>query len=111
MTLADYGKGKVIYVGTLLEPRFYADLAARACDWAKVARGPEIPPGVDFTVRQGKEHAFRFVLNFSASPQSVLLPGVYRDPLSGKAFNGNITVPSLDLCVLVEEKARRMANY
>jgi beta-galactosidase len=104
VTLADYGKGKVIYVGTLLEPRFYSDLARRACEWAKVSPGPEIPEGMDFALRQGKQHSFRFLLNFSESLKSVALPGKYRDILSGKTFNGQITVPSLDLVVLVEEK-------
>jgi len=103
VTVSDYGRGKVIYVGTLLEPRFYSELARRACEWAKVGLGPEIPPGVDFAVRQGKQHTYSFVLNFSASPKSVTIPGKYRDLLSDKTFNGQIIVPSLDLCVLVEE--------
>jgi beta-galactosidase GanA len=74
-----------------------------------VGLGPEIPLGVDFSVRQGKQHAFSFVLNFSSSPKFVILPGKYRDLLSGKTFNGQVTVPSLDVCVLVEEKAIRLA--
>lgn len=103
VTVSNYGKGKVIYVGTLLEPRFYSDLARRACEWAKVGFGPEIPPGVDFAVREGKQHSFRFVLNFSESPKFVTLSGKYRDLLSGKTFDGQISVPSLELRVLVEE--------
>jgi beta-galactosidase len=103
VTVADYGKGKVIYVGTLLEPRFYSELARRACEWAKLGLGPEIPPGVDFAVREGKQHTFTFVLNFSADPKFVTLPGKYRDVLSGKSFDGQVNVPSLDLCILVKE--------
>ena len=103
VTLADYGKGKVIYVGTMLEPRFYIDLARRASELAKVKLGPEIPEGMDFALRQGKQHSFRFLLNFSEAPKSVVLPGKYRDILSGKTFSDQITVPSLDLGVLVEE--------
>jgi beta-galactosidase len=103
VTMADYGKGKVIYVGTMLEPRFYADLARRAAEWAKLSPGPEIPEGMDFAMRQGKQHAFRFLLNFSDSPKSVTLPGEYRDLLSGKVFAGQVTVPRLDLRVLVED--------
>jgi beta-galactosidase len=103
VTVSDYGRGKVIYVGTLLEPRFYSELARRACEWAKVGLGPEIPPGVDFAVRQGKQHTFSFVLNFSPSPKFITLPGKYRDLLSGKMFDRQVEVPSLELRVLVEE--------
>jgi beta-galactosidase len=104
VTVSDYGKGKVVYVGTLLEPRFYTDLARHACQWAKVELGPEIPPGVDFTTRQGTEHTYTFVMNFTGGPKSVTLPGNYRDLLTGKTFTGQVTVPSRDLCVLVQEK-------
>jgi beta-galactosidase len=106
VTLADYGKGKVIYVGTMLEPKFYIDLARRASELAKAQPGPEIPEGMDFALRQGKQHSFRFLLNFSDAPKSVTLPGKYRDILSGKTFSGRITVPSLDLCVVVEENSK-----
>jgi beta-galactosidase len=103
VTASDYGRGKVIYVGTLLEPRFYSELARRASEWAKVGLGPEIPPGVDFAVRQGKQHTFSFLLNFSAGPKFITLPGKYRDLLSGKTVDRQVEVPSLELRVLVEE--------
>jgi beta-galactosidase GanA len=105
VTIADYGKGKVIYVGTLLEPRFYIELARRACEWAKVDLGPEIPEGMDYALRQKNQRSFRFLLNFSDSPRTVRLPGEYRDLLSGKAFSGQVTVPRLDLCVLVQNQS------
>jgi len=103
VTVADYGKGKVIYVGTLLEPRFYSELARHACGGAKLGLGPEIPPGVDFVVREGKRQTFNFVLNFSPDPRFVTLPGKYRDLLSDKSFDGQVSVPSLDLRILVRE--------
>jgi beta-galactosidase len=106
VTIADYGKGKVIYVGTMLEPRFYIDLARRACEWAKVDLGPEIPEGTDFALRQENQRSFRFLLNFGECPKTVRLPGEYRDLLSGKVFTGQVTVPRLDLCVLVQNESK-----
>jgi beta-galactosidase len=106
VTIANYGKGKVIYVGTLLEPRFYIDLARRACEWAKVDVGPEIPDGMDYALRQKGQRSLRFLLNFSDSPKTVRLPGEYRDLLSGKVFADNVTVPRLDLYVLVQNQSK-----
>jgi beta-galactosidase len=106
VTVANYGKGKVIYVGTLLEPRFYIDLARRACEWAKLDQGPEIPDGVDDAVRQKDQRSFHFVLNFGESPKTVKLPGEYRELLSGKVFADQVTVPRLDLWVLVENPSK-----
>jgi beta-galactosidase len=101
VTVADFGKGKVIYVGTLLEPRFYVDLARHACAWGKVDLGPEIPPGMDFALRRKGERTFRFLLNFSETAKSVRLAEQRRDLISGKSFTDHVTVPPLELCVLV----------
>ena len=101
VTIADYGKGKVIYVGTLLEPRFYVDLARRACEWAKVEVGVEMPEGMDFALRQKDRGSFRFMLNFSVSPKTIKLSGQHRDLISAMTFTGEVTVPPLELRVLV----------
>ena len=111
MTLAEYGKGKVIYVGALLEPHFYVDLARRACEWAKVELGPEIPEGMDYAVRQKDGRSFHFLQNFTDSPKSLRLPGEYRDLLTGKVFTGQVTVPGLDLCVLVENGSKPISVH
>lgn len=100
VTVTDYGKGKVIYVGTLLEPRFYTDLARRACEWGKVDLGPEIPEGMDFALRRKGQRSFRFFLNFSDDPKVLNIPGQHRDLISGSTFVNHVTVPPLDLCLL-----------
>ena len=102
VTTADFGKGKVVYVGTILEPSFYVDLAKQACAWAHLEPESEIPEGMDFALRRKNGRSFRFLLNFAESSQSVRLRGEHRDLLSDKVFAGQVTVPGLDLCVLVE---------
>jgi beta-galactosidase len=104
VTLAEYGKGKVIYVGAILEQNFYVELARRACQWAKMKVGPEIPEGMDFAMREKNQRAFRFLMNFGDSSKTVDLPGEHRDLLSGKSFKDQVTIPRLDLCVLVQNK-------
>jgi beta-galactosidase len=101
VTIASYGKGKVIYVGTLLEPKFYGDLARHACAWANLDPGPEIPEGMDFALRQKNEKPFRFLLNFSDSAQTVAVSGSHRDLLSEMTFVDHVTVPPLELRILV----------
>ena len=101
VTVADYGKGKVIYVGTLLESRFYVDLARHACEWGRVDVGPEIPEGIDFALRQRDQRTFRFLLNYSDSTKTIKLAGQHRDLISTRSFTDQVTVPPLDLCVLV----------
>jgi beta-galactosidase len=102
VTIADFGKGKVIYVGTLLEPRFYVDLARQACEWANLESGPEMPDGVDAATRQKGLTSFLFLLNFNDSEKTIKLAGKHRDLLSGTTFEGSVTVPPLDLSILVK---------
>ncbi len=105
VTLAEYGKGKVVYVGTLLEPSFYLDLARQARDWVTLEPGPRVPEGVDFTLRERDHTPFRFLLNFNSSSRTVELPGTFRDMLSGKVFDKRITIPAFDLVILVPREA------
>ena len=49
VTQAEFGAGRVIYVGSMFEPRFYLDLAQRACSWAKLDHSPVLPEGMDFS--------------------------------------------------------------
>ena len=100
-SIANYHQGKVIYVGTLLEPRFYVDLARHACKWANLETGPEIPPGMDFAIRRKGDREFLFLLNFGSDAGEVRISGQTRDLLSGKTFTDQVTVQPLDLCVLV----------
>jgi beta-galactosidase len=86
VTIADYGTGKVVYVGTILEPCFYVDLAKQVCAWAHLEPISEIPEGMDFAIRQKNGRSIGFLLNFAESPQSVRLRGEHRDLLSGKVF-------------------------
>jgi beta-galactosidase len=101
VTLSEVGKGKVLYIGTLLEPRFYHDMARWVCRWANLETGPEIPEGVDYAIRRLGDKEVRFLLNFGTAASVVQLPGSHRDLLTNESFSGGVSVPSLDLRVLV----------
>jgi beta-galactosidase len=101
VTLSEVGAGKVLYIGPLLEPRFYHDMARRVCRWANLETGPEIPEGVDYAIRQLGDKEVRFLLNFGTAASVVQLPGSHRDLLTNESSSGSVSVPSLDLRVLV----------
>jgi beta-galactosidase GanA len=61
---------------------------------------------MDYTLRQKNQRSFRFLLNFSDSAKTVRLPGEYRDLLSGELFADQVTVPRLDICVLVQNQSK-----
>jgi beta-galactosidase len=103
VTISNYGKGKVVYVGAILEGSFYLDLARRCCSWAEVAEGPAIPEGVDYAVRRGAMGDVHFVLNFTTSSQEIAMRGGYRDMVKGSRFHDKITVSPLDFLILVQE--------
>ena len=100
MTVADFGKGKVIYVGAILEKRFYVDLAQRVSQLGKISFGPKLPAAVDFALRSKGERKFRFFLNFSDRPQMIALPGKHRDLMSTKSFLDRYTLPPLGVAVI-----------
>jgi beta-galactosidase len=105
VTMSKYGKGTVVYIGTILEPSFYLDLSRRCCDWAGVVEGPAIPEGVDYAVRHGATGDTRFILNFTTSSEEIAMPGKYRDLIKGDRFHDKCTVGPLDLLILVRDVA------
>jgi beta-galactosidase len=102
ITLAETGKGKTLYIGTLLEESFYLAFAEQLCRTTGISCGPILPEAVDFAARQNAGGLFRFFLNFSTEIKTVPLDGSYRDLLSGKRFTGTVDVPPLDLRILTE---------
>jgi beta-galactosidase GanA len=65
------------------------------------SRGSTWPEGMDFALRQNDRGSFRFLLNFSDSPKTVKLSGEHRDLISAVTFRDQVTVPPLELRVLV----------
>lgn len=84
-----HGKGQVIYLGTYLTP----ELAEQVVETICIPAGakpllPELPAGVEVTVRQAQDRALWFILNTQAGP--ALVPSIPkgRDLLSGRAVGG-----------------------
>lgn len=75
VTVNTYGKGRIYYVGTVLDRAFYMALAARMAQEQKLSFRDDLPLGVEITYRQKQDTTWRFVFNNSDKPQSISLEG------------------------------------
>ncbi|BAS27051.1 beta-galactosidase [Limnochorda pilosa] len=119
VTEHEVGRGRVVYVGTALEPRGVAALMG----WLAADRGLalpiQVPPGVEIarrwrpaggTERSPSETEYiLFVLNHNVHPVSIELPRAFIDVLEGKPIAGRSTLSARGVWALVPsaEAARR----
>ena len=86
------GKGRITYIGAWLDPKTMEE----AAKWMMTTSGiqpalPNIPEGIEVSMRSGLSGAAYVLINFSKQRQTVALPTAMTDVLSGK------TTQSLDL--------------
>jgi beta-galactosidase len=90
ITARDVGKGSVVYVGTYLTEDFVAKFVPGVFSRSGVAPLlPELPKGVEVTVRQAVDRQLLFVLNTRDQPVSVRGVPEGRDLLTGAAIKAN----------------------
>jgi len=97
------GKGSVYYVGT--EPdsaEFYDQLLAGILQSAGIS-GRRLPEGVEMATREGAGRKVVFLLNYTATKQSVDVGEAYRDALSGGLTATSVEVPEFGVTVLVNQ--------
>jgi beta-galactosidase len=102
IAMAETGKGRTVYIGTILVESFYLAFVERLCRLAGVPAGPLLPEAVDFAIRQKSGATFRFLLNFGKEAQTVVLTGNHQDLLTGSQFSGSVAIPPFDLRILIE---------
>jgi beta-galactosidase len=99
-----YGKGRVYYIGTVLDERATQVLMRRIASDAGIACDYELPEGVEVAVRSAEGKRITFVLNLSKEPKEVVIP--HRDhvnALSGhRQPDGNIRLGPGAVEILVE---------
>lgn len=84
VTVNTFGKGKVVYVGTLLRGENLEAFITWLARLAEVAPSLRTPPGVRAYERQSDAHRLVFLLNFAVSPQVVELDATWHELLSGQ---------------------------
>jgi len=79
------GKGRITYIGAWANP----EVMHQAAQWmlqdsgVTSAFGPELPEGVEVSVRYGKDHKTVILVNCSKTAQQIRLPRAMTDVLNG----------------------------
>jgi beta-galactosidase len=79
------GKGRITYVGAWLDPAAMHNAARWMLNDSGVtpALGPELPEGVEASVRYGPKSKVVILVNCSKTPQNITLPSAMTDVLNG----------------------------
>ncbi len=79
ITVNNFGKGKVVYVGTLIRGASLDAFVAWLCEIAGVTPGPQTPPEVRAYERRSESLRLLFLLNFSEAIETVELDEPWTD--------------------------------
>ncbi len=104
ITLNRFGRGQVLYVGTLGDD-VYETLTGWLLGLAGVERLLAAPEGVEVTERWQGARRLLFVLNHTEREQEITLDCCYQDLLGSSAtLQGTLPIAPRDVLVLLEEK-------
>jgi beta-galactosidase len=99
VTINVFGKGKVIYIGTMGDATFYAGIT----NWLLKVSGTtpllDTPAGVEVTERWKGAQSILFVLNHTETSQKITLSAAYIDLINEKRYSGELTIPPLDVVI------------
>ena len=100
ITMNSFGMGKAVYIGGDLDEASLARVLRTLSGMAGVKAPLEVPAGVEVTVRKAGDKQWIFLLNHTASSQSVALPRAFVDLLSGEKLAGKIDIGGYGVRVL-----------
>jgi beta-galactosidase len=93
------GKGRITYVGALVDDIVMKGLIDRALSGAGVQRAFAVPQDVELMTREGKGRSIVILINHGREPRTVTLPEAMRDVLgAGKVTS--VTLPAEGVAVL-----------
>jgi beta-galactosidase len=105
VTVNECGKGKVVFVGTLLTGDTLDALIGWLSLLARVVPVLGVPAGVRAYERRSDKRRFLFLLNFTDAAQSVALGGEWHDAFTGEQVTG-ADIPPIDVRVMTREVQR-----
>ncbi len=100
ITVNTFGKGKAVYIGPDLDGTSLARVLRTLAGMAGVKPPLDAPAGVEVTVRKSGKKQWMFVLNHTATAQSVSLPGAFADVLSGQSHTGKLELGAYGVSIL-----------
>jgi beta-galactosidase len=89
VTLNRVGKGQLVYLGSNFDRQFREMLSEHLLGTVPSVPRFRVQPGIEIDERRGPQDHLLFVLNFSAEPKTVLVPGQWMDALTGNVVNGS----------------------
>jgi beta-galactosidase len=94
------GKGRITYIGAWLDPKTMENAVKWMAKTSAVATPlPNIPTGVEVTVRQGARGTVYILVNLSRQPQAIKLPNAMSDVLEGGS-KSSVQLPVYGVAVL-----------
>lgn len=100
ITVHGAGKGKAFYVGAHLDPASLARVLITIERMAGISPKLTVPQGVEMTTRSNGKKSWTYVLNHSATTQSIALQEDYVDALTGKRMQGTQRLEPYGVMVL-----------
>jgi beta-galactosidase len=100
ITTNAFGKGKAVYVGADLDPASLARVIGALLQTVGVKALFAVPRGVELTVRKSGSQQWVFLLNHTATSQTITLPGAFQNLLTGENHTGTADLAPYDVLVL-----------
>jgi beta-galactosidase len=99
------GSGSITYVGTVFDDSAMEVLTGWLLAKAHIAPSKlHVPDGVEASVRYGKTKAIYILVNFSGSPQGILLPSPMKDEMNQGKTVRKVDLPVHGVVVLSEPR-------
>ncbi len=101
ITSRRHGRGQVVYVGIYLTPDLAAQVLAVVCLPAGVTPlVPDLPKGVEVSVRQAADRVLYFIQNTTEVTQVMSSVVAGTDLLTGQAVGGSLTLPPYGCAII-----------
>ena len=105
MTINEYGKGRALYVATMIEPAWMAWLMSGFIEQLGIRPVLATQGGVEATVRSKPGRQFLFLLNHNPRPETVDLGGWSgKELLTGKLVQGRTTLEPHGVAIVERKK-------
>ena len=102
LTINRYNTGYVLYIGTIMEDKFYYDLLTWLLARTKISSSLEVPEEVELIRRPTEKGDVLFFLNHGEKEKRVKLNQEYKDLLSGKTYREFIDLKEKEVACLME---------
>jgi beta-galactosidase len=100
ITMNSFGKGKAVYIGGDINAEGLTRVLRTLAAQSGVKPWLEVPSGVEMTVRASGDKQWIFLLNHTASLQTINIPRPFTDLLTGEAHNENLSLSAYGVRVL-----------